>query len=338
MLGKVESKGYISVPKYGPNILKRFINFLIKLGQNKELLNYWKGYSLAELKFYVFILLFVLCVFSYFSYIEVSSNIDKSMLFIGVGGFNYNYLLRPNKSNIIRQISNSNDKFIMLSSEGESEKINMDDYGNIIRISPNNIEYALSNNLKKSEFIRVESFINEDGNKVNNVSVYDEKLIDKNNNNIGNFIIKWTDTQNNFGFVRNFGKVEYYYKDLGRNKIILDHIEGLYNYPNLVRNELDIEYDDKIGTIDFETYGDNDTGLGVQNVYAGGWCTQKHEEIMYIDKDEVKESILTASELLVQRIIKSIFDNIDIKDKYTFYAHNLGRFDSLFILDILSKM
>lgn len=45
MLAKVESKGYISIPKFAPNILKRFINYLIKIGKDKELLNYYKGYS-----------------------------------------------------------------------------------------------------------------------------------------------------------------------------------------------------------------------------------------------------------------------------------------------------
>ena len=67
MLYKVESKGYISIPKFSPNILKRFINFLKKTNKNKELLNYYKGQSWAELKFYVVILVIVLCVISYYS-------------------------------------------------------------------------------------------------------------------------------------------------------------------------------------------------------------------------------------------------------------------------------
>ena len=43
LLAKVESKGYISIPKFSPNVLKRFIKYLIKIGKNKELLNYYKG-------------------------------------------------------------------------------------------------------------------------------------------------------------------------------------------------------------------------------------------------------------------------------------------------------
>ena len=68
MLYKVESKGYISIPKFSPNILKRFLNYLIKIGNNKELLNSYKDYIWAELKFYLVILVIVLCVFTYNSY------------------------------------------------------------------------------------------------------------------------------------------------------------------------------------------------------------------------------------------------------------------------------
>ena len=45
LLAKVESKGYISTPKFSPKILKRFINYLIKIGKKKELLKYYKGQS-----------------------------------------------------------------------------------------------------------------------------------------------------------------------------------------------------------------------------------------------------------------------------------------------------
>ena len=67
LLDKVEKKGYISIPKYLPNILKRFINYLIYIGKNKELLNYYKGRCRAELLFYVVLLVFILCVFIYYS-------------------------------------------------------------------------------------------------------------------------------------------------------------------------------------------------------------------------------------------------------------------------------
>ena len=67
LLSKVESKGHISIPKFSPNILKRFINYLIYIGKNKELLNYYKGRCRAELLFYVVLLVFILCVFIYYS-------------------------------------------------------------------------------------------------------------------------------------------------------------------------------------------------------------------------------------------------------------------------------
>ena len=78
LLDIIEKKDKISNHKLIPSILNRYINYLIKDGNNKELLNYYKSYSWAELKFYVVILVFVLCVFTYFSYEinDVSSNIS----------------------------------------------------------------------------------------------------------------------------------------------------------------------------------------------------------------------------------------------------------------------
>jgi len=38
-------------------------------------------------------------------------------------------------------------------------------------------------------------------------------------------------------------------------------------------NDLEYNYNNKIGTLDFETYGEN--GIGNQEVYAGGFATKK---------------------------------------------------------------
>ena len=65
LLGKIEIKGEISIPahKFFHIILNRHIHYLIKIGNNKELLSYYKGRCKAELVFYVIILiLYFICL------------------------------------------------------------------------------------------------------------------------------------------------------------------------------------------------------------------------------------------------------------------------------------
>ena len=58
LLVKIERKSEISIHKLFPIILDRYINYLIKVGNNEELLSYYKGRCKAELAFYVIILIF----------------------------------------------------------------------------------------------------------------------------------------------------------------------------------------------------------------------------------------------------------------------------------------
>ena len=46
--------------------------------------------------------------------------------------------------------------------------------------------------------------------------------------------------------------------------------EGKYNFLNFTVTDTDFDQNEKIGALDFESYGVD--GLGNQNVYAGGWC------------------------------------------------------------------
>jgi len=65
----------------------------------------------------------------------------------------------------------------------------------------------------------------------------------------------------------------------------------------------------------------------VQNVYAGGWAindSNKTNKFYYIEKDENSLDV-------VKKIINDLANNLDING-YTFYAHNLGRFDSVFLI------
>ena len=92
----------------------------------------------------------------------------------------------------------------------------------------------------------------------------------------------------------------------------------------LVKKANKLEY--RIGTIDFETYGSN-IGMGCHQVYAGGWATKDNTQVFYKTARE-------SSDQLVNIIFKSIFGNPSLNG-YTLYAHNLGRFDSVFILKSL---
>jgi hypothetical protein len=81
-----------------------------------------------------------------------------------------------------------------------------------------------------------------------------------------------------------------------------------------------------IGSFDLETYLDE----GISKVYALGFYTKQHgPKTFYID-----ENSLNSEEL----ILKCLESMISAKyDKYTFYVHNLGRYDIYFLLNILVK-
>ena len=99
-----------------------------------------------------------------------------------------------------------------------------------------------------------------------------------------------------------------------------------YTSPQFPLNKKDTNLNDKIGTIDFETYGTN-LGMGLHQVYAAGFSTKNNTELIYIEP-------LETSEQFTNRFFWSILMNNKL-DGYTFYVHNLGRFDSVFIIKAL---
>ena len=117
--------------------------------------------------------------------------------------------------------------------------------------------------------------------------------------------------------------MNYYYK----NGVYSYH-EVDYNFPNILCSELEYVYNENFGVLDLETFGSSAGGMGSQSVYAGGWATNKNTELFYLEENEDSVSLLI-------KIVDSIF--LHNKDKYTFYAHNLGRFDGVFIIKSLVK-
>jgi len=190
----------------------------------------------------------------------------------------------------------------------------MDNYGKEIRVNNKLIGYKLSDN--KGAVVHKMKGAN--GLSVNLVTVK-EIINDKFNlENMDFNIIKWSDTQTEDGFIRDFNKIKIYFNKLNN----ISKIEGEYSFPDFPITNIDMEYNDKIGWLDFETYGEN--GLGNKSVYAGGWTVNNLMQMFYIKPEE-------SSENLVQRLIDSIFIHPEL-DNYTFFAHNLGRFDSLFLI------
>lgn len=98
--------------------------------------------------------------------------------------------------------------------------------------------------------------------------------------------------------------------------------------------------DNNIGTIDLETYGINSDvpGLGEMVVYAGGCALNTGYKKLYYINDT---SELNTGDDIIKKLFDDLFDHIDTQKKnrngYTLFAHNLGRFDSVFIIKALSK-
>lgn len=193
----------------------------------------------------------------------------------------------------------------------------MDNYGEPLYDKFNNlIGYKINNN----KCVSIVTYYNENNLLCNKVSI---REFDENTLSFINYPLKnWVDIKTESGFVREYNKKKYNYDK--NNKLL--SVEAEYNYPSFPIYKKDANYDIKIGTLDLETFGEN-LGLGQHQVYAGGWATKESQKFFYLNTNET-------SEQLVNKIFLSIFMVNDL-DGYTFYVHNLGRFDSVFIIKSL---
>ena len=99
-------------------------------------------------------------------------------------------------------------------------------------------------------------------------------------------------------------------------------------------NQANKHKNSRIGSIDLETYP---TTSGELEVYAGGCAlSDGYKKLYYIDHNK---SIYSGN-ALISTMVSELFDYIAAKKKerngYTLYAHNLGRFDSVFLIKTLS--
>lgn len=104
------------------------------------------------------------------------------------------------------------------------------------------------------------------------------------------------------------------------------HSEIKWSQPKFSPLKKENKLKDKIGTIDFEIYFSS-FDLGLHKVSAGGWAIEGKTKLFYKNKNETNEQF-------VNRLLTSIFMQKFLTG-YTFYIHNLGRFDSIFIIKSL---
>ena len=194
----------------------------------------------------------------------------------------------------------------------------MDNYGTKYYENNKLLGYIIN----KNEGVIVNKYSNDNGEEYNDVTVksVSNNIIDKNSISF----LKWIDIKQNNGFIRKYNNLIIYFNNEGN----IYNIEGEFNSPHFPINDSEYNYNNKIGTIDFETFGEN--GLGNQQVYAGGWCTEKYSDLIYIEKGELPENV-------IKKTIESIFAHKEL-DNYVFYGHNFGRFDSLFIIKAVKNI
>lgn len=174
-------------------------------------------------------------------------------------------------------------------------------------------------------------------------------------------IYSWTDLINyNTNLITRFyldNKIEFALSlYLKKRKNLIKNVELEYNFPNLLEMRKDYIWDKKIGVIDLETLQINNEGE--QCVFAGGWAVSDYIFTEYLDKSKYKigkvlgkesklveglddndsELVLNSFKLASYELIKNLFDSIFSSkyNDYTFYMHNLGGFDYIFILSALS--
>ena len=110
----------------------------------------------------------------------------------------------------------------------------------------------------------------------------------------------------------------------------------MYKFSDINWDYRDKKYNGKIGTLDLETLtlykGQEDKTVGEQSVYAGGWALNELGcQKFIIDNTNIKNST-ELIEIMFEELFKLKVNG------YTLYAHNLGRFDSIFIIKLLALL
>ena len=148
--------------------------------------------------------------------------------------------------------------------------------------------------------------------------------------------IKWTNIFiNENAFTRYIGNYKYYI-DNGDIKFW----EKIYIFSNMIIGYTDKNYNNKIGAIDFKTYGNHlvSGGLGKLSVFSRDVALNTgYYEDYIIDLSKGLNNDDNIIIKLFQDLFNYISEDKKSRNRYTLYTHNLGGFNSIFILNSLSK-
>jgi hypothetical protein len=168
-----------------------------------------------------------------------------------------------------------------------------------------------------------------------------------------NNFIKWTDVLvNNQSTFKRIIKPYNLYIDVFNGKV--EFLERMYDFPDIILPYNEKEYNDNFGSLDIETAIEEDNenltsadqdnfnniediGLGRLAAYAASFKIKRSvyntEYLCYyiIDNKDIKNS---------EDLFKIMFDKLFevIINKCTIWSHNLGQFDSIFLIKILIKL
>ena len=125
-------------------------------------------------------------------------------------------------------------------------------------------------------------------------------------------------------FTRKIGNVEAHFNKNGVYNKTINQVFA-HVYPNKLTPYFSklLYTDNRIGTLDLETYLDI---YNIPKTYAIGFYVKNYVKTFYIESDLDSDS-------LIMKCIDSML--IEKYHRYTFYVHNLGKYDSIFLLKVI---
>lgn len=231
----------------------------------------------------------------------------------------------------------------------KDEKVQLDFLKQVLVSSEENLENKFKVFISKNKFYLIITYISNKYNYNRIVfKIKTGKLLFCGKDSFDKEILKFLNKDTSKHFVREIGnlsaslnkdnEVELYTKTIKLSPIVYNNPEiknrkgkaskvfTLDNKPALTKNP-------RIGTLDLETFNDVlVNGEIFARVYALGFATDSNNIKMYYLTDHFDNTI-EGSNKLVLKCIDEIFEYE--LGGYTFYVHNLGKFDAIFIHKIL---
>ena len=214
------------------------------------------------------------------------------------------------------------DKIILPNGEDIDFYKRIKEFSGDIKPFTKDAEFYLINKNEKKFITTVETKSNQNSTE-KNINIY---------NTSGGNICNITDT---FGikdnsYKRNIGNITFNIDKDKNNSVISKEILQNFNpiKPKKIdQYKLNAPYSDyKFGVLDLETYVNK---YGISKVYCLGFYTKNNVNIYYVDKSLDSESLIIKC---IDSMLKEKYNN------YSFYVHNLGRFDITFLLKVIISL